>query len=66
MARRGDYITLTPPSFIVFVISVLLAVIALLVQYAHVAIPIITRAHAFDALAIAFVVLLAGVLFRGI
>ena len=45
------YYWLTPPSRAVFFISVLLAVLALLVRYAHVAIPV--------------VLLLAGNLFKG-
>ena len=63
-ARGGFY--LTPPTIPIFVISVVLAIVALLVHYAGVRIPIITPAAAFNALAIAYVLLLAGVLFRGL
>jgi hypothetical protein len=38
---------LTPPSRAIFILSVLLAVLALLVRYAHVAIPIVS-AHSFE------------------
>jgi hypothetical protein len=41
---------LTPPSRAIFILSVLLAVLALLVRYAHVAIPIVS-AHSFETLA---------------
>jgi uncharacterized membrane protein YeaQ/YmgE (transglycosylase-associated protein family) len=62
----GGRFLLTPPTFLVFVISLVLAVLALLVHYAGLRIPIITPANAFDVLAIAYVVLLAGVVFRGL
>jgi hypothetical protein len=35
--RRGGF-ELTPPSFVVFIISVILALLAVLVHYAHVSI----------------------------
>lgn len=63
--RRGGF-ALTPPSLAIFVISLVLALVALLVRYAHVSVPIISAAHVFDVLALAYVVLTAGVLFRGI
>ena len=63
--RRGGF-ALTPPSLVVFLISIVLALIALLVRYAHVSVPIISSARIFDVLAIAYVVLVIGVLFRGI
>jgi hypothetical protein len=44
---------LTPPSRAIFILSVLLAVLALLVRYAHVAIPIVS-AHSFETLLIGF------------
>jgi hypothetical protein len=63
--RRGGF-TLTPPSVIVFVISLVLAVLAMLVHYAHVSVPVINASRVFDVLAIAYVVLTAGVLIRGV
>ena len=63
--RRGGF-ALTPPSLVIFMISVVLAVIALLIRYAHLSVPIISSARVFDVLAIAYVVLVIGVLFRGI
>ena len=36
------YLWLTPPSRTVFIISVFLAVLALLVRYAHAAIPVVS------------------------
>jgi hypothetical protein len=61
--RRAGF-ALTPPSLVIFLISLVLAAIALLVRYAHVSVPIISSARVFDVLAIAYVVLLVGVLFR--
>jgi hypothetical protein len=58
--------SLTPPTFLVFVISLVLAIVALLTHYAGLRIPVITAANVFDVLAIAYVVLLAGVVFRGL
>ena len=63
--RRGGF-ELTPPSFVVFIISAILALVAVLMHYAHVSIQVIGPAHVFDVLTIAYVVLLIGVLFKGI
>ena len=63
--RRGGF-ALTPPSLMIFVISLVLALIALLIRYAHVSIPIISSSRVFDVLAIAYLVLVIGVLFRRI
>jgi hypothetical protein len=57
------YYWLTPPSRAVFIISVFLAVLALLVRYAHVAIPVVSN-YTFETLLVAFLLLLAGNLFR--
>lgn len=65
MARRGGF-ALTPPSVIVFIISLIIAILALLVRYAGISLPVISPARAFDALAIAYLLLAAGVLFRGL
>jgi ribose/xylose/arabinose/galactoside ABC-type transport system permease subunit len=65
MARRAGF-ELTPPSFVVFVLSLVLALLAVLVHYAHLSVPIIDASHAFDVLTIAYVVLTIGVLFRGV
>jgi uncharacterized membrane protein YeaQ/YmgE (transglycosylase-associated protein family) len=62
----GGRFHLTPPTFLVFVISLVLAIVALLAHYAGLKIPIITAANVFDMLAVAYVVLLAGVVFRGL
>jgi len=58
------YYWLTPPSRAVFIISVFLALLALLVRYAYVAIPVVS-AYTFETLLVAFLLLLAGNLFRG-
>jgi hypothetical protein len=55
---------LTPPSQLAFFLAVLLAICALLVHYAHVAIPVVNT-HSFETLLVGFLILLAGVLFRG-
>jgi len=47
-----------------FILSVLLAVLALLVRYAHVAIPWVSS-HSFETPLIGFLLLLAGNLFKG-
>ena len=52
------YYWLTPPSRAVFFLSVLLAVLALLVRYAHVAIPVVSN-YSFETLLVAFLLLLA-------
>jgi hypothetical protein len=64
MARRS--FELTPPSFVVFVISVILALAAVLVHYGHVAVPLIGASRVFDVLVAAYVVMLIGVLFKGV
>jgi hypothetical protein len=63
--RRGGF-ALTPPSLVVFIISIVLAALAFLVHYAHVSVPVVSSAHVFDVLAIGYVVMLVGVLFKGI
>jgi len=63
--RRGGF-ALTPPSFVIFVISLVLAALAFLAHYAHVSVPIVSSSRVFDVLTIAYVVLMIGVLFRGI
>jgi hypothetical protein len=61
--RRASF-ALTPPSFPIFAISLVLAILAMLVRYAGISIPLITSARVFDVLVIAYVVLLIGVLVR--
>jgi hypothetical protein len=63
-SRRG--FELTPPSFVVFVISVILALLAVLVHYGHIAMPIIGAAHVFEVLLAGYIVMLIGVLFKGV
>jgi len=65
MASRRSF-ELTPPSFVVFVLSVILALAAVLVHYGHVAVPLIGPAHVFDVLLAGYVVMLIGVLFKGV
>jgi len=47
MARTGYW--LTPPTRLTFIISVVLVILALLVRYAHVSIPVV-NAHVFETL----------------
>jgi hypothetical protein len=63
--RRGGF-ALTPPSIWIFAISLILAIIAILIRYAGVRVPIVGPARVFDVLAIAYLLLHAGVLFRRI
>lgn len=65
MFRRGSFV-LTPPSFFIFAISMILAVAALLMRYSGLTIPILRPSHAFDLLAIGYVLMTIGVLFKGI
>lgn len=63
-ARRGGRgLFLTPPSYPVFVVSVVLALLAMLAHYAGFKLPQIGSLRVFDILSIAYVVLLAGVIF---
>jgi hypothetical protein len=63
--NRGETrMSLSPPSQVTCILSVLLAVLALLVRYADAAIPLV-REHSFETMLVAFLLLLAGVLFRG-
>lgn len=62
---RGNFY-LTPPSVPVFIVSLALAIVAFLIYYARVQIPIVNAGRVFDVLAIAYVVMLAGVLIRRI
>jgi len=56
---------LTPPSRVIFILSVFLALLAILVRYAHVHIPVVSS-YTFETLLLAFLMLLAGNLFRGL
>jgi len=61
--RRGGF-ALTPPSVPLFLISLALAAVAVLIRYGSLTIPIINASRVFDVLAIAYLVMLIGVLFR--
>jgi hypothetical protein len=56
---------LPPPAMATVIISVVLASLALLVQYAHAALPLVPG-HGFETLMIAYLMLLVGNVFRGI
>ena len=55
---------LTPPTRAVFIISVFLALLAVVVRYTDVSIPVVD-AYTFETLLVAFLLLLAGNMFRG-
>ena len=63
MARAAYWFT--PPTRLTFIVSVVLVILALLVRYAHVSIPVVS-AHVFETLLIGYLVLLVGNLFRGL
>lgn len=65
MAYRRGAFALTPPTIVVFVISLIFAVISLLMYY-KVAIPVINPRYVYEVLLIAYLLLLAGVVFRRI
>ena len=55
---------LTPPSVLTFVLSVVLAVVAVLATYGHVA--QLHGLNGFVMLLIAYLILMAGAMFRGV
>ena len=57
--------TLSAPSQLVFLVSVVIAVLVVLVRYAGVSIPWVSG-NVFEALLIAYAILVAGTLLRGI
>ncbi len=63
-ARRSSSFLLTSPTLPVFLISLVIAAAALLVHYAGVSIPMLSKGRAFDVLVLAYAVLLVGVLSR--
>jgi hypothetical protein len=60
MASRGYW--LTPPTRLTFILSVALVILALLVRYAHLSIPVVS-AHVFETLLVGYLVLLVGICF---
>jgi uncharacterized membrane protein YeaQ/YmgE (transglycosylase-associated protein family) len=62
----GGRVNLTPPGMPIFTISLVLAIIAMVAYYLGVKIPIFNAVRIFDILAIAYALLLAGVLLRGL
>jgi hypothetical protein len=64
MPYRRAAFALTPPSLAIFVVSLVLAVIALLIRYGGVSIPIIKSSNIFEILVIAYLLLTLGVLLR--
>jgi hypothetical protein len=64
---RGDntMFRLTPPKQVTFYISVAVAIIAVILHYAHIAIPHVTHSN-FVTLLIGYLVLLAGNVLEGV
>lgn len=56
---------LSTPSFPIFLLSIILAILAALVVYARVKIPFISG-HGFATLGISYLLLLAGNMFKGL
>jgi hypothetical protein len=63
--RRGNF-ALTPPSTIIFVLSVVFAVLSLLIYYRIVSIPIVNPRYVYELLLIGWILLVVGVVFRRI
>lgn len=61
--RRGGF-ALTPPSMLLFIISVVCAVVSLLIYYRLVQIPLINPRYVYELLLIGYIILLIGVTFR--
>jgi hypothetical protein len=57
--------TLSPPTQITFIVSLILAILSLLVRYTDVAIPLVSG-YSYETLLAGFLLLLIGVLFRGV
>jgi hypothetical protein len=64
MPYRRAAFALTPPSLAIFIASLVLAVIALLIRYGGVSVPIIKTQNIFEILVIAYLLLTLGVLLR--
>ncbi len=63
--RRGGF-ALTPPSNIIFILSVIFAIISLLIYYRVVSIPVINPRYVYELLLIGYALLVIGVVFRRI
>ena len=63
MARMTYW--LTSPTKLTFIVSAVLVILALLVRFGHVSIPLVS-AHVFETLLVGYLVLLVGNLFRGL
>jgi hypothetical protein len=66
MAFRRGGLALTPPSMLIFIISVVCAVISLLIYYRVVQIAIINPRYVYELLLIGYALLAIGVVFRRI
>ena len=64
-SAAGGGMLLSPPSRVGFLISLVLAVIAILIRYARIDIPIIESAYVFEVLLLAYAVLAISVMAGG-
>lgn len=64
MTDKTGVLSVTQPTVPVLVISLIIALLALVLRYAGVNIPYLFPAYIFETLLAAYVVLLAGVIFR--
>lgn len=63
--RRGGF-ALTPPSTLIFILSLVFAVISILIYFRLVSIPIINPRYVYELLLVGYLLLLVGVVFRRI
>jgi hypothetical protein len=61
--RRGGF-ALTPPSTLIFVLSLVFAVLSMLIYYRVVSIPVINPRYVYELLLIGYILLVIGVVFR--
>ncbi len=64
MSTKSGVLSLTQPTLPIFVISAVVAILALALRYAGVSIPYIFPGYVFETLLVAYAVLFAGVIFR--
>ncbi|MDR4305747.1 hypothetical protein IHQ68_03800 [Chelatococcus sambhunathii] len=62
--RAGYYGFLSAPSLPLFIVSIVMAAAVVLFRYGKVDVPVVTSANAFEILAIAYAILVAGVVLR--
>lgn len=61
VGRGSGRLLLSPPSYALFIASLIAAGVALLIRYTSIDVPIINSAYVFEVLLIAYAILLVGV-----